>query len=108
MKEIIKNNVIYGFGVMVLLYLLMWLEPDVFANVPVITPLLITSVFVCCTCSFDFVHQVWKSVETKGEKQEMKRLCEMVNCLIERRATGLRIYKAEFDDKTFIDRIDFV
>ena len=108
MKEIIKNNLIYGVGLLSVLYLIMWLESDLFIGIPLITPLIITLVFVCCACSFDFVYGVWKGTQKKGDKQELKRLCSMVDCLVEGKAVSLRVYKATFTDEDFKYKVDFI
>ena len=108
MKEIIKNNLIYGVGLLAVLYLIMWLEPNLFVGIPLITPLIITLVFVCCACSFDFVYSVWEETQKKGDKQELKRLCSMVDCLAEGKAFSLRVYKAMFTDEDFKDKVDFI
>lgn len=108
MKEIIKNNLIYGVGLLALLYLIVWLEPNLFMGIPLITPLIITLVFVCCACSFDFVYGVWKGTQKKGDNQEVKRLCSMVDYLIEGKAVGLRVYKAMFTDEDFKAKVDFI
>ena len=108
MKEIIKNNLIYGVGLLAVLYLIVWLEPNLFIGIPLITPLIITLVFVCCACSFDFVYSVWKETQKKGDKQELKRLCSMVDCLVEGKAVSLRVYKAMFTDEDLKDKVDFI
>lgn len=109
MKEKFKNNVIYGLGLLGLLYLLMWLEPTVFANVPLITPVIIVSAFVCCTCSFDFVANTFK--EGKVEKMSVrntKRLREMLDYLINLESGSLRVYKAKFTEEELNERLEFI